>query len=399
MRSLNPFCLAMQVIAPLWITTLFPAPLAACPPDISPEWTPALNRTDMCQPCAITASLDRALTSPVHCTLDRQLETPSPSTSSPAPAFKQLRPPASPCGLGGCATMRSLNPFCLAMQVSKPCCLYAKKSSDYFLIQLPSPQCCLAIVTECSDVIISLLLLSGDIETNPGPASLETVVTELKKLSAGQSTIIAEVTDLKNQLLTTDNLISDLSRRIRALEGHYQTIQSLRTEIEGLSTHTTQATRQLCDLEDRIDEAENQSRRNNLIFYNIPDPDPSETWADSEKLLIRHCSEFLDITLDPKTIDRTHRLGRHEPDRCRPLIAKFALFKTKDEILANGRKFKDTDYSVGEDFSRRVRNVRKHLVTFAKSKTNRFSLRYKTLFIGSRRYIFDEPSQSVKEIP
>ncbi|XP_077491437.1 uncharacterized protein LOC144102044 [Amblyomma americanum] len=353
----------------------------------------------MCQPCAITASPDRALTSPVHCTLDRQLETPSPSTSSPAPAFKQLRPPASLCGLGGCATMRSLNPFCFAMQVSKPCCLYAKKSSDYFLIQLPSPQCCLAIVTECSDVIISLLLLSGDIETNPGPASLETVVTELKKLSAGQSTLIAEVTDLKNQLLTTDNLISDLSRRISALEGHYQTIQSLRTEIEGLSTHTTQATRQLCDLEDRIDEAENQSRRNNLIFYNIPDPDPSETWADSEKLLIRHCSEFLDITLDPKTIDRTHRLGRHEPDRCRPLIAKFALFKTKDEILANGRKFKNTDYSVGEDFSRRVRNVRKHLVTFAKSKTNRFSLRYKTLFIGSRRYIFDEPSQSVKEIP
>lgn len=59
---------------------------------------------------------------------------------------------------------------------------------------------------------------------------------------------------------------------------------------------------------------------------------------------------------------------------------------------------KGTNYSVGEDFSRLTQKARKALLHFAKSKSLAYSLRYKTLYIGPKRYVFDESSNSVKEI-
>ncbi|XP_040062185.1 uncharacterized protein LOC120837076 [Ixodes scapularis] len=323
-------------------------------------------------------------------------KAPSSSTAAYPPTINQPTQPMSLCGLGGCATTQTTNPFNFFVQVSKSCSLFSKKTSNYFLIQLPSPQCCVVISIECFHVIRSLLLQSGDIETNPGPDT-NAILAELKKLSTGQSKLLAEVQDLKTQLLTTDKAISDLSGRMTALENHYQNLAPVRTELENVKIETAQTARLVCGLEARFDDAENHSRRNNLIFYGIPNSTGPETFAQSEQLVIRHCRDHLNITIDPKEIERAHRLGHHTSDRPRPVIVKFTFYKTKDTILSNGRKFKGTSFSVGEDFSRPVQNARKHLLAFAKSKNTPFSLRFKTLLMGPKRYIFDEPSQTVRE--
>lgn len=104
------------------------------------------------------------------------------------------------------------------------------------------------------------------------------------------------------------------------------------------------------------------------------------------------------LTIDQRDIDRAHRLGRHAVDKQRPIIIKFNTFKTKDKILSNGRKLKDTEYSVGEDFSAPVRNARRHLIAFARSQSSPFMLSFKTLHMGKKRYIFDESTQTVKEL-
>ncbi|KAH8042354.1 hypothetical protein HPB51_022072 [Rhipicephalus microplus] len=44
-------------------------------------------------------------------------------------------------------------------------------------------------------------------------------------------------------------------------------------------------------------------------------------------------------------------------NRIRPIIVKFQSSKTKQLILSNGRKFKDTGFSVGEDFSPAVHEL------------------------------------------
>lgn len=110
------------------------------------------------------------------------------------------------------------------------------------------------------------------------------------------------------------------------------------------------------------------------------------------------CSEHLNVKIDPKEVERAHRLGRYKPGQHRPVIVKFTSFKTKETILSNGKKLKGTTYAIGQDFSRSVQNARKHLIAFARSKSTPFSCPYKTLFLGSKRYVFDEMSQTVKEI-
>ncbi|XP_037506544.1 uncharacterized protein LOC119382768 [Rhipicephalus sanguineus] len=282
------------------------------------------------------------------------------------------------------------------MQVSSPHSLFAKRTSNYLLVQLPSPRCLFSLVDECVAVVRFLLLLSGDIEQNPGPDSAA-VLAELKKLSSGQSKLLSEVQDLKCQLLATNATLSELSKRLTNVEANCQQIEPLRQQLGTVQTDTAETASRVCNLETRLDEAENRSRRNNLIFYGISDTNKSESFAQSEELVIRLCSEQLNFSLEPKEIERAHRLGRYCTGRNRPIIVKLSFFKTKEAILSNGRRFKNTPYSVGEDFSKKVQNARKHLVAFAKNKAVPFSLHYKTLLIGSKRYTFDETSQSVKE--
>ncbi|XP_077507280.1 uncharacterized protein LOC144116387 [Amblyomma americanum] len=284
------------------------------------------------------------------------------------------------------------------MQVSKSYTLFAKRSSNYILVQFPSPQCCVAIAAECVTVVHSLLLVSGDIETNPGPNDSSAVLAELQKLTAGQTQLIAEVQGLKSQLTTTDKTITDLSNRMTDLETHYQALLPLRNDIEKMQADTSNVARIIQELETRIEDAENRSRRNNLIFYGIPDTTDSETWAESEKLIIDVCRNNLQITVEPHEIERAHRLGRHSQDKNRPIIVKFTSSKTKESILSNGQNLKDTVYSVGEDFAHAVRHARKQLVAFAKARSAKFFLRFKTLHIGLNRYIFDTSSNTVKQI-
>ncbi|XP_042142748.1 uncharacterized protein LOC121833485, partial [Ixodes scapularis] len=211
---------------------------------------------------------------------------------------------------------------------------------------------------------------SGGVETNPGPVTSSEILRELQKLSAGQTKLIEEVKGLKRQLQITDRTIPDLGRRMTDLEGHYQVLSTPRAEVEATVTRAVHAARQVSDLEDRVGDTENRSRRKNLIFYGAPDPSPAETFAQSEQRIIRLCSELFDVTLDSKEIERAHRLGRHSVERPRPIIVNFSCFN----------------------------NARKHLLAFARGKSAPFSFRYKTLLIGSKRYVFDESCQSVKEI-
>ncbi|XP_050033107.3 uncharacterized protein [Dermacentor andersoni] len=330
--------------------------------------------------------------------LSRGWQSPSSATATHSPDINWGRPSTQLCGLGDCASAQLAKPFALAMQVSQPYALFAKKSSNYFLMQLPSPHWCAAIAVECAHIIHALLILAGDVEINPGPNIPENLLTELRKLTAGQNQLISEIHGLKSQLTSTDKAITDLSKRMNDLESHYQALLPIRNEVDAMRTTTEQAIFRISELEARIDDAENRSRRDNLIFYGIPDPSSSETTADSERLIVELCRDRLQLTIDPKEIERAHRIGRHSPNHSRPLIAKFTFHKTKVNILSSGRKLKGADYSISEDFSRSVRNSRKHLVAFAKGKGVPFSLRFKTLFIGSRRYTFDAASSSVKEL-
>ncbi|XP_049268747.1 uncharacterized protein LOC125757325 [Rhipicephalus sanguineus] len=390
----------MQVYVMLAIHALASASLGTVP-----------NRPAACEPLWLEISADtptqcgfnidalafQAAPPPEELWIQQPLAAQS-SSASPT-AIKPEHPRAAHCGLGGYATEQSSNPLLFAMQVGRKSSFVSKKSSNYCLVQLPSPQHCVCLAFECIDAIhCLLLLLSGDIETNPGPTD-PVILAELKKISTGQSALLSEVQDLKVQLHTTEKTIRGLSDRIAQLEEHYKTLSTVQSELVTLQTSMAATSRHIETLEARFEDAENRSRRNNLLFHGLPDTNHSETFSESEGLIMNLCSEHLNIKIDPKEIERAHRLGRYKAGLQRPIIVRFTSFKTKEVILSNGKKLKGTTYAIRQDFSRSVQNARKHLIAFARNKSTAFSCPYKTLFLRSKRYAFDEVSQTVKEIP
>lgn len=77
-------------------------------------------------------------------------------------------------------------------------------------------------------------------------------------------------------------------------------------------------------LETQILDAENRSRRCNLLFYRLPGV-ASGIWAESETKRIIDCTERFSITLEEHNIERIHRGGKVSTGTGDQLLSNFAL--------------------------------------------------------------------------
>lgn len=144
-------------------------------------------------------------------------------------------------------------------------------------------------------------------------------------------------------------------------------------------------------LERRIDDLENHSRRSNLIVYGLPEEKDENSESLEEAVNSKVIADILE--LDPVTIESIHRLGKPAPNRIRPIIFKLLDFRNKAQILKRGAKLKDTGISIGEDFSRRIRDVRKKLWDSAKQNRlnkEKVSLAFDKLYINKQCYKWDD---------
>ncbi|XP_077492093.1 uncharacterized protein LOC144102810 [Amblyomma americanum] len=278
-------------------------------------------------------------------------------------------------GHGSIDRMRSTNPFVFLVQESKK---YEKcfRSNDLFLLVLACPRLCclLQVFTFC---LRKLLLLAGDIESNPGP--------DMTRILQQLNDIAVDIKDMKeNRLVNIENKLDALSRLENRVMSCQEQVSCMSTTIERL--------------EARLEQLENYSRRSNLIIYGIPESEEerNETLEETVNKDIFH-----DILgLDPIPIERIHRLGKPAIDKTRPVILKLLDSRHKTVILKNGKKLKGKDYSIGEDFSQNVRELRKKLWDSAKpnrDKKERVSLVFDKLYINNIPYVWDyEKNDKVK---
>lgn len=154
---------------------------------------------------------------------------------------------------------------------------------------------------------------------------------------------------------------------------------------------------EIANIQKQCDDHQNRLRRYNLLFFGCPDA-LNETWSQSEKNVLAFCSEKLGIQLDPSNLERSHRLGKFQDDKNRPIIVKCSRFKDKESLLASGFKLKGSDFAVRDDFSASVRQSRAKLFEYGKSLNVSFKVRFDKLHIGNKRYFFDQVSQSVVEL-
>lgn len=107
---------------------------------------------------------------------------------------------------------------------------------------------------------------------------------------------------MEQQIADIDNRLSALEQSIRSSEG--QQGESL--------------VPQMAVLNQRLNEFEDRSRRENLIFHSIVDT-AAETWAQSQEKVCSILNSALSLNLNSSDDrdSRAHRLGRFVPNKSR----------------------------------------------------------------------------------
>lgn len=249
-------------------------------------------------------------------------------------------------------------------------------------------------------VLKSRLLLAGDVEENPGPLSKELeqelmkTLRDLPKMLESQDMLTKEFDALKTQNEMLIKKIAELETKIDKLVGSPPSAPHVESEeIRTQSDQLADAMRKVFRTQDDI---ENRSRRNNLLFFGV-EGEEKETWDESEAKVISLCAEKLQVTVTPSSIERAHRMGKPKDDNPRPIIVKFALFKDKQRVLSAASKLKGTKISIGEDYSRNIRQEREKLIAFARERGAKIKLRYNKLTLDGKTYSYDSTSDSVRE--
>ena len=130
------------------------------------------------------------------------------------------------------------------------------------------------------------------------------------------------------------------------------------------------------ELENEVQELRNRSRRNNLVFYNVPEKAEGQECAEFiQDLIATHMG--LEILCGHVETERAHRTPTRRAKNShkkkpRPIHVSFLRYTDKVKILSNAAaRIKDNPFQgnligIGADFAKRTQERRKELVPYKK---------------------------------
>lgn len=183
-----------------------------------------------------------------------------------------------------------------------------------------------------------------------------------------------------------EDILNIVQRTEQKVNTCFDEIRKVNNRITNLEKENTELKKQLLKLEDRVDQIENQSRRNNIIIYGVQEKQ-SENWEETENIVKDIFNKYFKLKIQNE-IERAHRLGNNRNGK-RPIIVKFNNFKTKDYVIKNSRELQGSKIAIAEDFSQRVRNERTILKPYllsARQQGKKARLSFNKLVIENQRY-------------
>lgn len=181
--------------------------------------------------------------------------------------------------------------------------------------------------------------------------------------NAVKQAVREEMKSLRQELSMVSTQIELNESRILSLE----VSNDMKTkEIDEIGRKLTLQNEHIHALESKVQDAEQYSRRNCLRIFGIP-----ETKGEKTDDIVRNLAkEKLGIEIDVADIDRSHRTGfMRTSDRSasstssqhpssasssnhhRPIIVKFATYRSRQVVLKSRRKLKQSGISIAEDLT------------------------------------------------
>eukprot|EP00745_Piridium_sociabile_P004361 TRINITY_DN1257_c0_g1_i6.p1 TRINITY_DN1257_c0_g1~~TRINITY_DN1257_c0_g1_i6.p1 ORF type:complete len:323 (-),score=63.13 TRINITY_DN1257_c0_g1_i6:203-1171(-) len=199
------------------------------------------------------------------------------------------------------------------------------------------------------------------------PGKAPTLSDVVNMLHAQNSRMDTGFDELKQEVHDVKQQVHEVQQEVQVLREEYAAMQDelrgLRDEVSGLRQQNQELQQRNDDLAEKIDglgkmtdDLEGRSKRNNVIFYGLHRRE-NETAAECEDMVKDLITDKLELSHDFE-FDRVHRLSS-KPDA--PVIARCTFYKHKIDLLKAKRKLQGTNIFIGEDFSLRVRDMRRKL--------------------------------------
>ena len=180
---------------------------------------------------------------------------------------------------------------------------------------------------------------------------------------------------LKNIIKVTilemrEEILASVTHRIEKMEGDFhdlaleneilkQEIKDLKQTVNDKNDKTEQTKismeKQIEQEKGRVDEKLNEheqySRRNNVRIFNLPEDRKDEHSVETTYKVIGLLNTSLKLNLTPQAIDIAHRLGPYQPGRNRRVIVKFVHRQVKFMILSKAKWLKGSGIQIFEDLT------------------------------------------------
>ena len=200
-------------------------------------------------------------------------------------------------------------------------------------------------------------------------SKLDTIIKTLESMGTRITNLEIKLDETSLQISTHHNDISDLKEAVEFNQKQNATLKALiNNNADGNHSSISQ-------LEDRLEDLENRSRRNNIIIHGIPEG--SERDQPCEEFLSDFLTNHMKIDGGKDfEIERAHRTPSRrqstpQPDgtnsRPRPIHCKLLRYGDRHHILKNAAKllrnnqYKGANIFISDDVSAKARNARKQL--------------------------------------
>lgn len=276
--------------------------------------------------------------------------------------------------------------------------------------------------------ISAILLLSGDVELNPGPPPTgpNTRLMSLSQsklswdkgdndaLSRTLQEIRSEMTTMSTNMLAMKTEMTGVNQNIDKLN------DKLDSKIDMLQTENKQLKSRVVSLENQVDKIEAGSRKNNLLFMGVDDKpsdvnnvfedisnkssNQKESWEECEMKIRLFLESVLELGKEfAENVQIEHVQRVRGTERKRPIIVRFLSYRDRNLVLKTAKNIlkQSQTYRVNEDFTPSVRTARKNLSPFllrARENGSKVSMRQDKLLIDSKLYTFDAETQDIQEV-
>lgn len=235
--------------------------------------------------------------------------------------------------------------------------------------------------------VLTILLIIGNVEKNPGPPKIS--LEEIHKLLLSNSSQLNENSAKLNALPIIQNSIENLNATVVNLSGDVKTVTK---DLSETKSDVRELQKQNLDLKKTIHNLDRRSRKNNVIFYGFENIG-AESQSDQENKICEFCKDYLKVNINSSDIENCYRLGKNF-NKPRPVFVKFCNYKLKSELFKNAKNLKNTNYAISDDLTPSERQDRYKLMKH-KATANKMNLRAR---VSRNNLIVEDISYSLNEL-